>query len=165
VEEDVGSHHEGEDAEVDEEGEQKHTHGAHDVIQECYLLPGVEEHLVEAPKVHCTDRGQDLEDTKVDDKMNTCAKSRVKHQNMTQSPGGRQQREAQRTNELVRGDLFEDGAEVVEGVLAGANGEQEDEEHRHPHRPCHQHRVPEGIICLGYRVCIAGCLLKASVVS
>jgi hypothetical protein len=36
------AHHEREDAEVDEEGEQEHTHGAHDVIQECYLLSWVE---------------------------------------------------------------------------------------------------------------------------
>jgi hypothetical protein len=34
-----------------------------------------------------------------------------------------------RTDELVRGDLIENGAEVAEGVLAGADGEHEDEEH------------------------------------
>jgi hypothetical protein len=49
---------------------------------------------------------------------------------------------SQRTYELVRGDLFENGAEVAEGVLAGADGEQEDEEHWYPHRPCHHHGVP-----------------------
>jgi hypothetical protein len=49
------AHHEGEDAEVDEEGEQEHTQGAHNVIQKCYLLSWVEEHLVKATKVHCTD--------------------------------------------------------------------------------------------------------------
>jgi hypothetical protein len=49
------AHHEGEDAEVDEEREQEHTHGANNMVQERYLLPWVEEHLVKAPKVHCTD--------------------------------------------------------------------------------------------------------------
>jgi hypothetical protein len=48
-----GAHHEREDAEVDEEGEQEHTHGADNMIQKRYLLPRVEEHPVEASKVHC----------------------------------------------------------------------------------------------------------------
>jgi hypothetical protein len=47
------AHHEREDAEVDEEGEQEHTYGAHDVIQKRSLLSWVEEHLVQAAKVHC----------------------------------------------------------------------------------------------------------------
>jgi hypothetical protein len=51
----------------------------------------------------------------------------------------------QRTYKLVGGDLLKNGAEVAEGVLAGADGEQEDEEHRHPHHPGHHHGVPEGI--------------------
>jgi hypothetical protein len=48
------AHHEREDAEVDEEGEQEHTHGANNMVQKRYLLPRGEEHLVEASKVHCT---------------------------------------------------------------------------------------------------------------
>jgi hypothetical protein len=92
--------------------------------------------------------------------MYAYAKSCVKHTNTTQHLRGKQMRGSQRTYELVGGDLLEDGAEVVEGVLAGADGEQEDEEHRHSHRPCHQHGVPKGFVCLGYRFCIAGYLFR-----
>jgi hypothetical protein len=60
------AHHEGEDAEVDEEGEQEHTHGANNMVQKRYLLPRVEEHLVEASKVHCTDKGHRLHGAHVD---------------------------------------------------------------------------------------------------
>jgi hypothetical protein len=49
------AHHEGEDAEVDEARKQEHTHGTHDVIQKRDFLSWVEEHLIEAPKVHCAD--------------------------------------------------------------------------------------------------------------
>jgi hypothetical protein len=55
---------------------------------------------------------------------------------------------SQRTYELVGGGLLENGAEVTEGVLAGANGEQEDEEHRHPYGACHHHGVTECFKCL-----------------
>jgi hypothetical protein len=75
----------------------------------------------------------------------------------------RHQRGAHRTYELVRGHLLEDGAEVAGDVLACADGEQEDEEHWHPHRPCNKHGVPEGLVCLGYCVCIARYLLRSSV--
>jgi hypothetical protein len=52
------AYHEGEDAEVDKKREEEHTNGAHNMVQERYLLPWVEEHLIEAPKVHCTDYHQ-----------------------------------------------------------------------------------------------------------
>jgi hypothetical protein len=85
--------------------------------------------------------------------------------NTTQLPRGMHQRGTHRTYELVGGDLLEDGAEVAGDVLAGADGEQEDEEHWHPHRPCNKHGVPEGLVCLGYCVCIARHLLKSSVIA
>jgi hypothetical protein len=48
------AHHEGEDAEVDEEWKQEHTHCATDMVQKRSLLTWVEEHLAEPTKVHCT---------------------------------------------------------------------------------------------------------------
>jgi hypothetical protein len=52
------AHDEGEDEDVNEEGEQEHTHCARDLIQNRPLLSRVEEHLIEAPKVHYTGTNQ-----------------------------------------------------------------------------------------------------------
>jgi hypothetical protein len=49
------AHHEREDAEVDDTGEQKHAHSADNMVKKRSLQSWVEEHLVEAPKVHCAD--------------------------------------------------------------------------------------------------------------
>jgi hypothetical protein len=48
------THHEGEDAEVDDEGEQEHTHCASNMVKQRPLDAWVEEHLAESTKVHYT---------------------------------------------------------------------------------------------------------------
>jgi hypothetical protein len=74
------AHHEGEDAEVDEEGKQEHTHGAYDVVQKRYLLSWVEEHLIEAAKIYCTDLSQQSDGTKMDDNRHACSESNLSNQ-------------------------------------------------------------------------------------
>ena len=51
-----GACHEGEDAEVDHDGEQKHADSACDALQHGGLHGLVEEQLPQASKVHCTKR-------------------------------------------------------------------------------------------------------------
>jgi hypothetical protein len=86
------AHHEREDAEVDNAREQKYTHSAHDVIKKCYLLPWVEEHLIEAPKIHCTDESRKWKSRKtraVDEKAQECAHGRAKQRKKIKDALGR----------------------------------------------------------------------------
>ena len=51
-----GACHEGEDAEVDDDGEEEHADSACDALQHGRLHSLVEEQLSQPPEVHCTKR-------------------------------------------------------------------------------------------------------------
>ena len=47
------THHDGEDAEIYDEGEREHTHGATDVVKPRSLQSRVEKQLSQSTKIHC----------------------------------------------------------------------------------------------------------------